>query len=242
MFIMKVELCQINHWKWCRDFTVKVFIQRRLSHWLIPICIYIVLGNVGNLLALFILSSKTHRRNPCSLHLGIGSLFHIFGIKSGIIPLVYALDYPDPLVLLSLDLWKWRQYTLSAILMIDWTLIVLACIDRFAVSNTRPSMCNWSNLKHARYFTIEVILFWFILSIDIIIIYEDIQNGTYGMFNVYSLIFVIGLVPSLLMIIFGILTIKNLKQVRISILIQKKHFYLFRFIYNMFTLFNMYYF
>jgi len=182
--------------------------------------IYIVLGNVGNLLALFIFSIKAHRRNPCSLYLGIRSLFHIFGINSGIIPLVYALDYPDPLLLLSLDLWKWRQYTLSAILMIDWTLIVLACIDRFAVSNTRLSICTWSNIKHGRYFTIEVILFWFILSIDIII-YEDIQNGTYGMFDVYSLLFVIGLVPPLLMIIFGILTIRNLKQVRISILIQK---------------------
>jgi hypothetical protein len=80
---------------------------------------YVALGNAGNLLALFIFSLKANTRNTCSLYLGIRSLFNISDINSGIIPLVYALDYPDPLLLLSLDLCKWRQYTLHAILMID---------------------------------------------------------------------------------------------------------------------------
>ena len=191
---------------------------------------YLALGNIGNLLAVFIFSSKSHRRDPCSLYLGTGSLFNIFGTNLGIIPLIYAVDHVDPLSL-SLGLCKWRQYSLHAFLMIDRTLIVLACFDRFAVSNYRPSIRNWSNLKSARYLTIGIILFWFIFCIPIII-YQDIQNGTCGMFDIYGLvfsiysIFVIGLIPPFLMILFGILTIRNLKQVNIFILIKKLFLFL----------------
>ncbi|CAF0984637.1 unnamed protein product [Adineta ricciae] len=178
---------------------------------------YLALGNIGNFLALLIFSNKNHRRNPCSVYLGVGSLFNILGINLGIIPLVYALDHPDPLPL-SLSLCKWRQYALHAILMIDRILIVFACFDRFAVSSSRPSIRRWSNIKLARWSTIAIILFWFIICIHILV-YQDIQHGSCGMFGTYSLIFsiysifIIGLIPPLLMLIFGILTMRNLKQI-----------------------------
>ncbi len=203
---------------------------------------YLALGNLGNILAFIIFSNKTHRRNPCSLYLAMGCLTNIIGINFGVIPLVYALDHTDPLTS-SLALCKWRQYILHAILMIDRNLIVLACIDRFAVCNSRVSIRNWSNIKLARYLIIIVILFWFIISIHIMI-YQDIQNGQCGMFGLYSLIFsiysiiVIGIIPPFLMITLGILTIKKLKHVKIFILILKKAFYLFRFIDNVFIYIN----
>lgn len=179
---------------------------------------YLALGNIGNFLALLVFSNKNHRHNPCSTYLGVGSLFNIVGINLGIVPLVYALDHPDPLPL-SLSLCKWRQYALHAILMIDRILIVFACFDRFAVSSSRPSVRRWSNIRLARWSTIGIILFWFIICIHILV-YQDIQNGSCGMFGTYSLIFsiysifIIGLIPPLLMIVFGILTMRNLKQVR----------------------------
>ena len=199
---------------------------------------YLIFGNIGNLFNIIIFCQQSHRNNSCSLYLLMASIMNIFIINFGVIPTIYSLNHVD-LETYSIIFCKLRLYLLHSTLMISRSMIVLACIDRFAVCSTSKYIHKFCQPKIAIYLIILISFAWPIIASHILVLLTII-SGSCGAYGVYSLIYsiysfiVAGLLPPILMIIFGYLTIRNLRQIhsrlrpniiRISN-INKKDYYL----------------
>ncbi|CAF0813835.1 unnamed protein product [Adineta steineri] len=168
-----------------------------------------------------VFSQKEHRKNSCSLFLLIASFINVFIINYGIIPTLYSLNYPNP-ELYSIAFCKLRLYFLHSGLMISRSLIILACMDRCALSSSSQRIRSICQPKVALPIIICVSLAWPIISIHIPILLT-IQSGRCSTFGTYSLIYstysflVAGLLPPALMIFFGFNTIRNLHSIHVRV-------------------------
>jgi len=182
---------------------------------------YLILGNFGNLFNIMIFCQLSHRKNSCSLYLLMASIMNIFTLNFGIIPTLYSLDYPNP-ELTSIVFCKLRLYLLHSSLMISRSMIVLACIDRFAVSSCSKYLHRFGRPKIAIYLIIFFTCFWPISASHILVLLT-IKFQRCTAFGKYSLIYsiysflVAGVLPPTLMIIFGCLTIRNLRHIHARI-------------------------
>jgi hypothetical protein len=97
---------------------------------------------------------------------------------------------------------------------------VLSCIDRYALCSIQPRIRSFSRRKIALYLIIISALFWLLLCIFFGVV-RRIENGSCNIFNqvyltiytIYYLIFA-GIVPPILILIFTLLVMKSLKQLR----------------------------
>ena len=146
------------------------------------------------------------------------SIFACIAANWAIAPLVYALDHFD-VVDSSLVLCRIRGYTIHVNSMCFRYTLVLMCVDRFALCNTRVSIRAFCRPQIA-YRSIGILIcFWMVGSIHVLI-WESIENnrcsvyGIYGIvFGFYSLIFT-GTIPISIMISCSILMMKALRQLR----------------------------
>ena len=179
-------------------------------------------GNFGNLLAIIVFSQRHHRRNPCSLYLLTATIIGLIGLNWGFGTNLNALyQVPDPFTV-SIVLCRIRGYILQSTSVMHRTMIVLACMDRYALSSPRVNIRAYSTSKFALKMIGGAVIFWLIVSIQLPI-FETIQNnrcsvfGTYGLFFSIYQICLFGFIFPNLMIIFGILLWKNLKTIRIRV-------------------------
>ncbi len=178
---------------------------------------YLILGNFGNLFNIIIFCQRSHRNNSCSLYLLTASIMNIFIINFGVIPTIYSLNHRDP-ESYSIIYCKLRLYLLHSTLMISRSMIVLACIDRFAVSSTSNRLHLFGQPKIAICLIIFISFFWPIIASHILVFLtiKSEQCSAYGkysfIYSIYSCI-VAGFLPPILMIIFGFLTVRNLRHI-----------------------------
>jgi hypothetical protein len=178
---------------------------------------YLILGNFGNLFNIIIFCQRSHRNNSCSLYLLVASIMNIFIINFGVLPTIYSLYYIDP-ENYSIIYCKLRLYLLHSTLMISRSMIVLACIDRFAVSSVSPRFHVFGQPKVAICLIILISFIWPIIASHILVLLT-IQSGHCSAFGKYGLIYsiysfiVAGFLPPTLMITFGVLTIRNLRHI-----------------------------
>ncbi|CAF1049284.1 unnamed protein product [Adineta steineri] len=191
-------------------------IQQAMTRYVLPITLG--LGNVGNIILIVFFSQKNHRMNSCSLYLLVAAFFGIVGGNCGVIPYVVALYFPDPFNKF-LVLCRLRLYIIYISAMSFRSMIVLATVDRFALSSSRQSFRALNSFIIAQRATICICFIWAIAGFHLLI-WPTIQNdrclvyGVYGFtYSILQLI-TLGLLPTILMIIFGTLLKKNLYQTR----------------------------
>ncbi|UJR17837.1 hypothetical protein I4U23_004736 [Adineta vaga] len=176
-------------------------------------------GNIGNFILIGYFSQKHNRTNPCSLYLLAAAVFSIVGSNWGVIPTVYAIFYSDPLSK-SIVLCRIRLYIIYISAMSYRTMIVLATIDRYALTNARLISRAFSSITVAKRAIIIMFLFWCMAGFHLLI-WPTIEYNrclVYGLYGfVYSIIQLItlGVLPNALMILFGVLLTKNLRLSRI---------------------------
>ncbi|CAF0930515.1 unnamed protein product [Rotaria sp. Silwood1] len=184
-------------------------------------------GIIGNSLNTLVLSQAKLRSNPCVLYF-LGSSVSSLGIILVGLPtrLIDGWISTDPTNTNSL-LCKLRIFLLYGFRTTSVWLIVLATIDRWLVSNTRVTRRFLSSRRTAHKSIIIVHILSFLLWAQSVFCYNtnlpQAPLKCYGMtaacriFNdvVYASSTVI--IPSLLMLIFGFLTIHNINQSRRTI-------------------------
>ena len=176
----------------------------------------LVLGTIGNLLAIVVFSQKKYRKNSCSIYLVTVSVFGCIAANWAIAPLVYALDHFD-MVNSSLILCRIRGYIIHVNSMCFRYTLMLMCADRYALCSRRVSVRALCRPQIA-YRSISILfMFWTIISVHLLI-WESIQNnrcGVYGIygqiFSFYSLIFT-GTIPISVMIYCSVMVTKSLRQ------------------------------
>ncbi|CAF0840585.1 unnamed protein product [Adineta ricciae] len=188
----------------------------------LPLIIFIF-GLVGNLLNTLILSRRTLRTNPCALLFLVSSLSGIIAIISGLTTRLtagWAVDLSETIGWLC----KLRIFVLFVSrTMVIWFL-VFASIDRWLSSCKDVQLRHLSSLKNSYRSILLVILFSIALNGPLLYCYEANLVGTpakcFGFTapcRLYTdLAFTCGnnVVPSLAMLLFGLLTIRNIHSMR----------------------------
>ncbi|CAF2405315.1 unnamed protein product [Rotaria sp. Silwood2] len=191
----------------------------------IPIFIYIF-GTIGNLLNVLVLSQRTLRSHPSSIFFlfsSIAGLLVIFSGLTGQMLSSYEVDLTSTVGWIC----KLRSVVLySSRTMVLW-LIVLASIDRWLSSSLVIRLRQITTMNNAWRSIFVILLYTCLINAPIVYCFEANQTepprpcyaSTYMCRLITSLFYTFGttLLPLLLMIIFGLMTIKNVHHARIRV-------------------------
>ncbi|CAF0741754.1 unnamed protein product [Adineta steineri] len=177
------------------------------------------LGTVGHILSIYVFTRRSLRSNACSQYF-LASAVAGLGVVYINIPLRFLQSVFNIDVFASSDVMcRILNWLLNWIKATPLWIVVLACADRFLSSSSSATTRGWSSTRVVIPAT-SVMIFLVGLSYIHLLIYSRgiagpvciILPGTYRVFNnIFNLIvFVMG--PSSSMLIFGLLTIRNIRQ------------------------------
>ena len=109
---------------------------------------YVSFGLLGNIINIFIFTRKNSLQNSCALYLLALSIVNIFNLCFVVIPAIYALDHVD-LTTYSSIYCRIRLYFVHTAIMVARTLLVVACIDRYALCSNNIRIRSFSKPKTA---------------------------------------------------------------------------------------------
>ncbi len=146
------------------------------------------------------------------------SINNLATMATGIVPVMYSLDHPDPLTH-SLVFCKTRGYLFQICLMLSRWFIAFACIDRYAQSSENVRLRNFASSRTAIRSIIGIIIFWSIICTHRIIFYQ-IQGNICGIVTnfgaaLYHALYVTiggGILPAGIMITCAFLIRRNLAR------------------------------
>ncbi|CAF0916363.1 unnamed protein product [Rotaria sordida] len=206
------------------DFTIVLIndISSQLNYYII--LFVFIFGIIGNLLNIIILSQPILRRNPCICYFLGSSTASLGIILIGLPSRIIAGKISSDPINTNSYFCKLRIFFLYSFRTISTWLLVFATIDRWFLSSIQIHRRRLSSHKIAYYNIIIICCLSFILWIETIFCYDAYINNApircYGKSNrcrifndiVYASWIVV--IPSLLMLIFGLLTIRNINQSR----------------------------
>lgn len=205
------------------DFRVALInnISFQLNHY---ITLFVFLfGTVGNLLNIIVLSHPLLRRTPCAFYFLGSSIASLGIILIGLPSRMAAGPISDPTNTNSY-LCKIRIFLLYSFRTTSTWLLVFATIDRWFSSSTKIHRRRLSSHKTASNNIVVVFVVSFVLWIESMYCYDaDVDQAPikcYGKSNVcriYNDIVYASstiAIPSILMLIFGLLTIRNISRSR----------------------------
>lgn len=187
----------------------------------------IVLGILGHILNIIILSRRSLRSNPCAIYFLAATCANIFVVVI-IFPfrILVGTFNIDPTVY-NEPLCKIQVCVFSIVRALGLWFIALACIDRFCCSSSTTKLRSLSSMKIAQRSIVSCSIVMCIVYIHYLIYYEIglapdrfgrlsptcvAQRGFYRTFApLWNMIWYAAL-PSLIMFIFGLLTIANIRQ------------------------------
>jgi hypothetical protein len=192
-------------------------IQTELNRYGYPI--FMTLGNIGNIF-IVILFSQRHK-NACSIYLICSAIMNDLYLTFNSFVQIFPFYYADE-TMRAFALCKIRYYVSNVLGQLAKTMIVLACIDRFLITNNQANLRAFSTVKRAKRYILISIIFWPIFASHIAIM-TTILNKECGTFDTYSTIYTIytiifvGLVPPILLGGFGYLTYRNMRQIHMRV-------------------------
>ncbi|CAF0891520.1 unnamed protein product [Rotaria sordida] len=196
------------------------YISEQLDRYL-ALMIFIV-GVIGNILNCLVLSQRTLRSNPCALLFLASSFIDLISILIGLPTRIFAGWHVDPTTTIN---WicKTRVFIVFSTRTMSIWLITLATIDRWLISSIDIHRRQMSNLKNVKRVIFIVVILSILTYTYMLYCYEanitDAPLKCYGKNNVCRLIndltysFITIIIPLILMIIFGLLTISHVHHV-----------------------------
>ena len=197
--------------------TVSVQVQRYGA------VVVFIFGTVGNLLNCLALSQRGLRSNSCTLLFLFSSMSGLVSILVGLTTRILASWNSDPTGYVE---WLCKTVTFTVFVSRNaflW-LIMLATIDRWLSSSASNARRQMSSVRNARRCTIAVLLLSIALYVHILYCYganlTDAPLRCYGRTTVCRLMtditymFVTILFPLLMMAVFGLMTIWNIRRMK----------------------------
>jgi hypothetical protein len=180
-----------------------------------------IFGTIGNVLNCLILAQPTLRSNPCALFFLFSSFAHLTFIYAGLTTRMlsgWAVDLTNTIGWLC----KLRGFILYTSRTVALWLIVLATVDRWLSSHFNARYRQMSTVKNAYRSMILVLSLSALVYVQLFYCYEaNLINSPlkcYGRNELCRLVtamvdaFVTATMPIIFMIIFGMMTISNVRQ------------------------------
>ncbi|UJR19566.1 hypothetical protein I4U23_022696 [Adineta vaga] len=184
----------------------------------------IINATISCLLNLFVFTTNTLRKNPCAICFIAVSIANVLFVYFSFIPLVMQVGYDIDPSSTNIVYCRFRFYTSYVFGCLGPFYMILASIDRSIVTSRDAGIRKRSTSCLAITCIIVLALFWMIFHIHAFIFTEIIQfgpnmflcyfqPGNYTVFMTYYSLLFNAIIPPLLMIMFGLWTIKNVSTV-----------------------------
>ena len=195
------------------------FVTRELNRY-IPLT-FLALGIIGNVLNLLVFSRPQLRTNSCSLYFIAGSAVNFLSLLVGLITPFLALYNLDP-TQQSLVVCRLRFYLRYATITLSTWFILFTSIDRFLSTSRNIQLRSWSSVRLAKRtillsslvcFLFPYTQVFFCYSISSKKVCTPSSNLCKSTVDGVLLVFNSG-IPPLLMVLFSLLTIRNVKHLQ----------------------------
>jgi hypothetical protein len=190
---------------------------------IIPI-FQIVFGTFGNLFNILIFTRRALRTSPSSLYFLVGSVNNCFVIYVALLTRYLATSWNQDPSATNTVLCKLRLFFVYASISLVLWFIVLASIDRFLSSSHKAAFRRLSSLPIARKMIVSTTIFIYLLHSHMLIFYKSgvsdhgticsIFSDEYNIFFNFFFLIISCILPIVLMCIFGMLTILNVRNIR----------------------------
>ena len=190
---------------------------------IVPI-LQIILGTFGNLMNILIFTRRSLRTNPCSFYFMASSANNLFVLYVVLFTRLLASGWSLDPSSSSDALCKLRMFCAYISTCLTQWFVVLASIDRHLCSCSSVRFRQWSRLSIAHRVTAVTVLATIVAHFHVLIWWSSESVGTVRICNIfipaYDIVFSVFyilftcLLPPLLMIIFGLRTILNVRRLR----------------------------
>ncbi|CAF1244003.1 unnamed protein product [Adineta steineri] len=185
--------------------------------------IILLSGIIGNLLNCLVFAQRSLRTKPCVVYFFVASIFNLIAIFSGITPraLQCFFSISDQTQTISV-LCKFQLFVVFSTRTISSWLIALASIDRYLISSADIVVRRMSNLKNTNFLILIISISSFLFWLEVGYCFDANLIGTpqkcYAksvpcrIFNDIAQSFITTIIPSTIMLIVGIFTIRNVQK------------------------------
>ncbi|CAF0967812.1 unnamed protein product [Adineta steineri] len=185
--------------------------------------ILIVIGSISCILNLMVFMKDGLRKNPCSvcfIAINMTNFAYIYlGLLFVVLPSGYGIDPSTN----NIDFCRFRYYADTILTCWESSYLILASIDRTMITSRNANTRKRSTRRLIFICIISIAIFWALFHIHALIFAQILeegpnyfvcyyQPGAYTTFITYYSLFINGLIPPFLMILFGIQTVKNARQ------------------------------
>jgi hypothetical protein len=185
--------------------------------------ILICVGSVSCILSLIVFTKKTLRKNPCSIYFIAYNIANLIQIYASIFTVTLPSGFGIPTGTSSLSFCRYNLYMVILIDVISSSYLVMASIDRMLVTSRNTRTRQRSTRRLALICIISVTVFWILFHGHVIFAATIIQAssntlvcalppGIHAIFHSYYSLIVKALLIPLLMIISGLVALKNIRK------------------------------
>jgi hypothetical protein len=181
--------------------------------------ILLTIGITGCLCNFITFTAPQLRKTSCAFYFLIATMFELLSITFGLISRLAADHLGSTLINADGIYCKLRAYLVSALPLVATYLILLSSIDRCMSSSVQARLRSFSQIKMAHRATAVAIAIGFISCIHILVGYDlrprcAALPGAFAMYDSMFVVFWLGVIPHVLMLIFGFLTIMNVRRTK----------------------------
>jgi hypothetical protein len=183
------------------------------------------IGSVSCILNLLVFTSNTLRKNPCAICFAAMSAIDLLYLYLGLLLTIFQSGFNYNPGANNIVYCRSVYYVDLILASLGPTYLIVASIDRTLVTSRNAGTRKQSTRRLSILCLLSLALFWAVFHIHALIFIKIIQiapdyficyfqPGAYTVFITYYSLFLVGIIPPLLMAIFGFLTVKNIRQVR----------------------------
>ena len=187
--------------------------------------ILLITGTVGSILSCIVFAGKTMRQNPASIYFIAYNIANLIRLWESLFLAIITYHGIDP-VTRNVPFCKIHFYIQLVFFMLTPYYLILTSIDRTLVTSSSKRIRERSTLRLAYWSIAGVTLVFFLFFIqlfpfiDIYPVYSNfftcyLPAGSYRLFMSICAFALNGFLPSVLLTIFGMFTLRNLRRGRI---------------------------
>ncbi len=187
--------------------------------------ILIAVGSLSCILNLIVFRKNTLRKNPCTMCFMAINIVNFLCFYLSILIGVLASGYDIDPSASSIVFCRFRYYIALLLACLESSYIILASIDRTLITSSNARIRKFSRRRLITVSIISIAVFWMVFHIHALILTEILQfgpnyfvcyyqPGAYTTFMTYYALVINGVLPPVLMAIFGFWTVKNVRAVR----------------------------
>lgn len=186
----------------------------------------IIFGVVGGVLSILVfLSLRMFRENPSGVYLTMMSLVNIGNLLTGLLSRILMSGFGIDWTTKSSIYCKLRWYGLQFCVLTSFTCVCLTAVDQYFATHVHRGWRKFSNIKYAPRFVTLFVVIWFFHGFFYFVFFDLSKSPTTGetvchtvnpifaKYHTYGyLITLAGLLPLIIMSIFGTLAIHNIQN------------------------------